>query len=1528
MKRIRKSICCLLVICMLATMLPMSVFAESSEIACGTCGDNLTWVLTEDGTLTISGEGDMDDYLVGSTTPFASWYDYREYITVVIVEDGVTSIGDYAFNYYYSNISNVTLSNTVTNIGDQAFCYCRGLMSINIPDSVTEIEWYALYGCSSLETIVLSSGMSKIAAHVFDNCNSLESVQIPDSITTIDGTAFDNCSSMTTICGLTGSYAETWAVKNGYEFIAIGSIETPKDNDTDPDDETDSESSMPMGTAENPYQIASAEDLDAVRNDLGAYYIQTCDIDLVGYENWIPIGDTTNAFTGEYDGAGYSISGLNISSTDTGNSVECIGLFGKSTGVIKNVNLVTGSINTSVCCTYVGSIAGYATSISNCSSRCNIQATCQYGGGIAGYAESVSECKYYGNAEFKDGAAYSYSYFGGISGKSEEINTCYNGGILNSTVNWYYSYLGGIAGYLTGTANQCVNSGILSCINNIGRNGSGSTYTAYVGGISGLNGRGSCIQNSYNYGDIYGSGYSAMLGGISSQGGSGSIYKYCYNKGEITYSSYYPYRGGIIGSAYGYGSSYDTQYIYSCYWNSDYSCAGSNVWQPKVIYKDSNYGPIEDVAFMSRDAFVGFDFENIWEFGGGESYPYPTLKTLDYSTIISPGIEGDGTFELSITGLTINKEFNNFYIYIGDSHVYNMDSPNAALYLELNQITVVDNDVISPADITWTSSDESVLRVISSGGVDDVYVNLRLEGLSEGTATLTAMNPDGETISFDVTVVKPNALSFTKKYGTEQYYYAGAFYSTASMLSDSVEIYVEFANEQIEGYPCKVEEELTVNVSDVAPITLTATVSGSDLSFERSNYQNTYTATYTAIEFGSSVYDLLTLFPVDGEAYDVPYGGLSYTVEVTLMSDSFEAPLTETYSFTIYNAESSRVVEHQNFIDKDRWYQISKQNFYGENMMELKSDGEYQWSKWSSFDFENYYEVVLADILVGMLDVDQAEFSIMPTVLKDWYGTYKTLLDGITSMVNDSYSEIMDVSVSEMKIDKLIKASKYKTKETSEFMDDDLYIVVLDLLGNENNTRLIQNVFSLVDKGKQVFGLVKLTGNLVKDFVAWGNTVCVMNAFLESDEEFKQIFREIDEAIPDSEEEMKEAIEDYLNFSSDYCGYIEELHESFAEMQVDVTLDLFKGFVGKEAWDWLAVKVIQWIGYIPIGTDAAGAKILLSSTSAYTTAMSVLSTAVGSVSTGITLGLCLSDLICDSEDKAAEMGKIIAMSEYAPYIIQVLENNEENLRTSADNHAVDLFEKAFELHKASQRYIMEHTAKALEVKAESLLSSILGHDDYDELVANILVQKKAIDSMECCGSLTGDTIVYTTKVIAVKCPVDVYIYNEAGSEVVCVIDDVLQFAEDGITVYTRDHAKYIALPANQTYSVKIVATDEGTMEYVVMEFGEDSQLYRTVQEQEFLLVNGRTFTGEVVAELDIEETSYTLTYFDGVIGDVDCDGEISDWDAILLNRYLAGWDVDIDLAVADVDGDGEVSDWDAIILERFLAGWDVEFTTA
>jgi len=86
-------------------------------------------------------------------------------------------------------------------------------------------------------------------------------------------------------------------------------------------------------------------------------------------------------------------------------------------------------------------------------------------------------------------------------------------------------------------------------------------------------------------------------------------------------------------------------------------------------------------------------------------------------------------------------------------------------------------------------------------------------------------------------------------------------------------------------------------------------------------------------------------------------------------------------------------------------------------------------------------------------------------------------------------------------------------------------------------------------------------------------------------------------------------------------------------------------------------------------------------------------------------------------------------------------------------------------------------------------------------------------------------------------------------------------------------------------------------------------------------IESRTFNGE---KITFEAATSSITVIDYIVGDIDNDGEITDWDSIILNRYLAGWDVTIDiLESADIDKDGEITDWDSIMLERYLSGWDI-----
>ena len=159
----------------------------------GTCGAEATWSLnTNTGVLTISGTGAIKDYT--SDSPF----DGNSLIQSVVVEEGITSIGDMCFNDC-SNIASVSLANTVERIGMNAFRGCTALSSFTMPNSVTELESLAFAGCSNLAAITLSNTLSSISNNAFDGCTKLDNVTIPASVQTIGANAFKGCIGLTKV---------------------------------------------------------------------------------------------------------------------------------------------------------------------------------------------------------------------------------------------------------------------------------------------------------------------------------------------------------------------------------------------------------------------------------------------------------------------------------------------------------------------------------------------------------------------------------------------------------------------------------------------------------------------------------------------------------------------------------------------------------------------------------------------------------------------------------------------------------------------------------------------------------------------------------------------------------------------------------------------------------------------------------------------------------------------------------------------------------------------------------------------------------------------------------------------------------------------------------------------------------------------------------------------------------------------------------------------------------------------------------
>ena len=231
----KRLISLLLAFSMMLTFLPAGAVSAFAEGTWGpyVCGENVTATLSpnSDGketyTLTITGNGPManyDRYITSSDNSYAPWYEKIQNITRLIVEGGVTTLGDNILYYSYSDnsgyhsfhpnlrevelpqglscigasafcdspeLTEVKIPSTVTKIKDSAFSRCTGLTKIELPPQLEEIDYNSFYGCSGLTEITIPSSVKTIRSGAFEYCTSLESVTLSEGIGEIGTEAFE-----------------------------------------------------------------------------------------------------------------------------------------------------------------------------------------------------------------------------------------------------------------------------------------------------------------------------------------------------------------------------------------------------------------------------------------------------------------------------------------------------------------------------------------------------------------------------------------------------------------------------------------------------------------------------------------------------------------------------------------------------------------------------------------------------------------------------------------------------------------------------------------------------------------------------------------------------------------------------------------------------------------------------------------------------------------------------------------------------------------------------------------------------------------------------------------------------------------------------------------------------------------------------------------------------------------------------------------------------------------------------------------
>ena len=204
---------------------------EGRLLRSGSCGVNVSWTLAEDGTLTIHGTGEMDNYDYWNDT--APWESYNASIKKVVVEEGVTRIGDYAFygSNKYRNLKEVQIAGSVQVIGEDAFHYCSSLENVTFEEnsSLKEISDSA-FSSTGLSSVVLPDSLEVIDFAAFLG-TPLTSVKIPASVSKIGSNAFENCESLAEVHFAEGSKLTSLG-SSAFRDTALAEIEIPETVET------------------------------------------------------------------------------------------------------------------------------------------------------------------------------------------------------------------------------------------------------------------------------------------------------------------------------------------------------------------------------------------------------------------------------------------------------------------------------------------------------------------------------------------------------------------------------------------------------------------------------------------------------------------------------------------------------------------------------------------------------------------------------------------------------------------------------------------------------------------------------------------------------------------------------------------------------------------------------------------------------------------------------------------------------------------------------------------------------------------------------------------------------------------------------------------------------------------------------------------------------------------------------------------------------------------------------------------------
>ncbi|MBQ9348401.1 MAG: leucine-rich repeat domain-containing protein [Oscillibacter sp.] len=201
--------------------------AALAEAAEGTYSTNIHWHLSDGSVLTLTPEGEQTAPVTmasGRTNTAYSWSSYADQVVMLVVDDGISNVGDYAFQGF-ANLISVDLSADVKTIGASAFADCTGLETLELAAGLETVQQMAFKGCTGLTSVSLGPKMGMVGANAFQDCEKLESITLNGGLARLDATMLSGCAALKNVT-LMGTEEAALALPNGTPFRNCASVES------------------------------------------------------------------------------------------------------------------------------------------------------------------------------------------------------------------------------------------------------------------------------------------------------------------------------------------------------------------------------------------------------------------------------------------------------------------------------------------------------------------------------------------------------------------------------------------------------------------------------------------------------------------------------------------------------------------------------------------------------------------------------------------------------------------------------------------------------------------------------------------------------------------------------------------------------------------------------------------------------------------------------------------------------------------------------------------------------------------------------------------------------------------------------------------------------------------------------------------------------------------------------------------------------------------------------------------------------